>query len=548
MLAFALAAVVGIVCAKLIWLQVVDAPALRAAAASLSSNEVAVEARRGTIYDRNGNVLAISVDCTTVYCNPREIEDVTGAASVLAADLGGDASSYVASLSADASFSYVRRKVDKGKAEKLKEDLSAANVRGIYYLPDSKRQYPHGDVGGQVLGVVGTDGDGLSGLELYYNDVLAGTDGTMTMEVGQDGTPVAGGASQVIEARRGTDIVTSLDIDIQEVSEQVIRSGVSTYKAASGSVVVTDPSTGEILAACSTPLLAITDTSTIEEGALSLKPVSSSFEPGSIFKLITMAIGIDDGLITPDTRYSVPARTKVGDDYVRDDDGRDYTMDMTVREVLRRSSNAGTSLIAQETIGADNFAAGISKFGIGQPSGVDFPGESAGIVKARDEYDGASVGAMSFGQSLAFPMMQMVKAVGALANDGTLETPHFLVSKGGEKVAWDSPGTAVSKETADQVTDMMRTVVQEGTATSAQVKGYDVAGKTGTGEQADESGGYAAASYVSSLIGFAPAADAKVLVYVGLNGTPYLAQSSAAVLFSSIMGASLADVGIPPDA
>lgn len=537
---------VAVVAARLIWLQVIDAPSLAAAAQARRTNVVTLEAKRGTIYDRSGRVLAVSVDCTTIYCNPQEVSDAQKAAQILAEDLGGSESSYLTPLTAETSFSYVSRKADASKADKVKDDLKDEGISGFYYLRDTKRSYPHGDVGGQVLGIVGVDGDGLSGLELYYDQVLRGTDGQMTVEAGADGTPIAGGASTATEAQDGTDIVISVDVDIQEAAEKAIREGVATYKAESGSVVITDPRTGEILAACSTPLLTVTDTSSVEEGATELKPVSSSYEPGSIFKLLTMSIAIEDGLVTPDTAFRVPAKVKVGADYVGDDDNRDATMVMTTREILRRSSNAGTALVAQEVIGASRFAEGIDRFGIGHATGVDFPGESAGMVTSLDQYTGASLGAMSFGQSLAIPMVQMVKAVGSLANGGTLETPHFLLSKGGQKAIWESPGTSVSAQTAAAVTDMMRTVVQEGTAQNAQVKGCDIAGKTGTGEQADEKGGYIAGEYVSSMIGFAPASDPQVLVYVGLNGTPYLASSSATKVFSTVMSATLTNRSIQP--
>lgn len=541
-----LAALVAVVALRLVWLQVIQGPSLAASAAAQRTNVVAVHARRGTIYDRDGNVLAMSQACKTIYCNPQKVNDPNGAARILAEKLGGEASSYLATLRGDSSFSYVRRQVDTDKAKEVEDSLRDAKANGIYFLDDVKRVYPYGAVGSQVLGIVGTDGDGLSGLELYYDDVLKGTDGELVFETGSKGTPIAGTSAQASTAQDGTDIVISLDIDVQEAAERTIAKGTEDFDAESGSVMVTDPKTGQIIAACSTPLYDVTDTSKIEEGATSLKPVSSSFEPGSIFKLLTTAIGIDDGLMGTETTYDVPAYLKVGDDYVSDDDGRDYGMDMSVREILRRSSNAGAALLAQNVIGAERFSEGIARFGIGSYTGIDFPGEVPGLVKTLDQYDGASLGSMSFGQSLAVPLVQMVKAVGALADGGTLHAPHFLVSKGGQEAEWGPAGQAVSAETASAVTDMMRTVVQEGTAVHAQVEGYDVAGKTGTGEQAGETGGYIDYSYVSSLIGFAPASDAKVLVYVGLNGTPYLASASAAPLFSTIMGEALSDLGVAP--
>ncbi|MCI1665540.1 MAG: penicillin-binding protein 2 [Atopobiaceae bacterium] len=538
-------AVFAIVAVKLVYLQIIEGPDLSTQAEQRRTNSITLTAKRGTIYDRNGNVLAMSVDCKTVYCNPKEITDVTATAKVLAADLGGDASDYETLLSKDTSFVYVKRKVDTSVAEKLKSDLSDGDLAGVYQLSDTKRIYPYGQVAGQILGLVGTDNQGLSGIELEYDDILSGTDGSMLMEVGSDGTPIAGGVSETTDAQDGTDIVLSIDVDIQQAAEEKIAQAVTDYSADSGTVMVTDPSSGEILACCSTPLLDPSDSSTVTDESMKVRPISDSYEPGSIFKILTLAIGIENGVLNADTNYTVPSEVQVGSDYVKDDDGRSYTMDMTCREILRRSSNTGAVMMSK-SIGADAFADGVSKFGIGSTTGIDFPGEVSGLVTQRSDYTSATLGVMSFGQGVAVPMVQMVRAVGAIANKGTLTTPHLLIAKGDTTVDWPSGGQACSESTASQVTDVLRTVVQEGTATAAQVEGYDVAGKTGTGEQADDTGTYIANSYLSSLIGYAPASDPQVLVYVGLNGTPYLAYASAAPVFSSIMSEALGDMGVQP--
>jgi cell division protein FtsI/penicillin-binding protein 2 len=539
-------AIVLIVVGRLLWLQVFTASDLSSKAEAQRTNAITLHARRGTIYDRNGNVLATSVDCKTIYANPEEVNDPSGAADMIAEVLGGSASDYIDKLQEDTTFVYIRRQVDEDEAEELQQKLSDAGVEGIYFLDDTKRVYPYGSVAGQILGVVGVDGDGLSGLELYYNDVLQGTDGQMLMETGQDGTPIAGAPAEVTPAKDGTDIVISIDINIQQVAEEQIAQGVKDYNADSGSVMVIDPQTGEILAACSTPLLDPTDTSEATADAFSLKFVSSSYEPGSIFKVLTAAIGINDGLMNTETTWSVPAQVKAGDDYVTDVDGRDYTMDMSLREILRRSSNVGMSLVAQSDIGAERFSSGVSAFQIGTATGIDYPGETAGIVKTLDQYDGSTLGNMAFGQGLAMPIVQMVKAVGSIANGGTLYTPHFLVSEGDQAADWPSVGTSVSSEACSEVTDMMRTVVDSGTAVNGDVEGYDVAAKTGTGQQVNDNGvGYKEDSYMSSMIGFANASDPSVLVYVGLNGTSYHG-SAAGPMFSAIMSEALSDMGVKP--
>ena len=537
-------AIMAAVAARLGWLQVVDSGRLSSMAESQRTNAATLHAKRGTIYDRNGNILAMSADCQTVYANPKAVSDPSGVSDVLVEHLGGKKQDYMDLLTQDTTFVYIKRQVDEDLAEELRKDILEKELGGVYFLADTKRVYPYGNVGAQIIGYVGTDGNGLSGLEYYYDDILTGTDGEMLLETGADGTPIAGGASHVTEAKNGTDLVISIDIDLQEACETIISNGVEEYKSDSGSVVVTSPRTGEILAACSTPL---PDFSDLEDAsALNLKPVSSAYEPGSVFKVLTTSIGFDLDLFDSETEYTVPASVKVGDDYVTDDDNRDYTETMTVREMMRRSSNTAMSLLVQDVIGAKAFSEGVAKYGIGTKTGIDFPGEVAGLVKSYDEYDGATAGAMAFGQAVSIPMVQLVRAYGAVANGGILTTPHFLVSKGGEEVEWPEGGRAISEEAALMETDVMRTVVQEGTGTSAQIEGYDIAGKTGTGEQASEDGGYADYDFTASLCGFCNASDPEVLVYVGLNHLAYLASQSAANVFHDVMSQAISIMGIAP--
>ena len=409
-----LCVIVAAVALRLFWLQVVDGPRLASEAESRRTNVVTLTARRGTIYDRNGKVLAMSVECQTIYANPKVVENASAVAQVLAQNLGGVASDYVGDLTADTTFRYIKRQVDQDVADKIKQELSDQGLAGIYYLKDSKRVYPYGSAGAQILGFVGSEGTGLSGLEYYYNDILTGTDGQMIMETGLGGTPIAGGTSEVTEAQNGTDIMLSIDIDLQEEAERII-------------------------------------------------------------------------------------------------------------------------------------AEGVEKFCIGQKTGIDFPGETTGIVKSYDEYDGTTAGYMAFGQSVAIPMIQIIRAFAAVGNQGTLTTPHFLIAKAGEKVDWPSGGQAISAEACEQEIDAMRAVMTDGTGKNGAVEGYDIAGKTGTGEQAkDGSDGYEGYYYVASLCGFANADDPEVLVYAGLNGTSHLALGSAAHIFHDVMQQSVAILGIAP--
>lgn len=562
LIALAAAAFV-IVFLRLVYIQVVDGPRLAKRAEDRRTNVVTLNAKRGTIYDRNGNVLAISVDCKDIVCDPTTVmktvknekgktsQTTDGAADdiadVLVEVLGGDRDTYLEALTRTGTrYAYLSKRVDVSKADQVAQELSDKGLSGVYYESNTKRVYPYGTTCAQILGYVNQDGAALSGLEYYYDDVLKGSDGQRVYEASRNGTPIAGGVSDTIAARNGTDIVLSIDIDLQEECESIISEGAKTYEAESGSVMVTDPKTGEVYAAASTPLPDFSNLA--DASALNLKLVSDSFEPGSVFKVLTTSIGLETGTLTKDTTFNIPAEVLVGDDVVHDDDNRDYSEDMTVEQALAKSSNVAMAYYVQNVIGSKNFADGVQKFGIGQKTGIDFPGEAAGIVRGYDDYDGSTAGSMAFGQSLAIPLVQIVRAFGAVANDGVPTTPHFLVSKGGDEVDWPAGDRIISKQTADTETEMMRTVMTDGTGVNGAIGGYDIAGKTGTGEQADENGGYKEAHFVASLCGFANAEDPQVLVYVGLNGIPYLASDSAANVFRDVMEQSVTILGIAPSA
>ena len=543
------AALFAVVVLRLFWLQVIDSSRLTQIAENNQVDSSVIMAKRGTIYDRNGNVLATSVDCSDICVNPSQVSDKSAVADLFAEKLGGKASDYLTTLSKDTTYAVVAKNVDQDVADDLKSSLTEEQSTVIWLDAKVKRVYPYGSVAGQVIGMVGDDGNGgtkgLTGLELQYNDVLSGTDGSKYVERGSNGQPVAGGTYVINEATDGQDIIISLDVNIQRVAEEQIVQAVEDASGKAGNVIVTEPKTGEILAACSTPLADLTDTSNLTNEALNLTSVSSSYEPGSTFKILTMAIGYETGTITKNTTFTVPASVKVGDDEVTDSDGRDYTMTMTPTEIMRRSSNTGAALVGM-AIGADQFSEGIAKFGIGQTTGIDYPGEVAGLVPTRDQYTGATTGAAAFGQGIAFPSVQLVRAVGAIANKGTMVTPHFLVQKGSEKADWGEGTQVVSEETAENVIGDMRAVVQDdGTGAAANIAGYDVVGKTGTGEQASTEGGYVEDSFLSSFIGFANGEDASVLCYVGIYGTAQHGSTAAVPPFAAIMNEALTDLSVP---
>lgn len=525
---------------KLIDYQVVNAGTYRDRADQRRVSNQTLFAKRGTIYDRNGNVLTSSVECQNVYVNPQLIDDEDEAVSALVELLGVDEEECREKVGRDTTFAYIKRQVDQDIADALAD----REIAGIEFEQTMKRVYPYGNLASQVLGVVNIDNEGVSGLESYYDEQLQGVNGSIVRERARDGSYIAGGAYEKVNAEDGEDLVLALDVNIQSAAEKALAEAVQSSGANYGSILVMDPQTGEIFAACSNPTYDQTDLANTEAADMNLRAVTDAYEPGSVFKALVTGMGIDMGAFTPDSTFEVPARVKVGDDWVTDVDKRDYGMTMTVREIMRRSSNTGMVLLGDQ-IGADAFAEYLDTYGIGHESGIDFPGESTGIVRDRSEYDGSTLGSMSFGQGIAVSPIEVARAVASIAGGGVAHTPHFLKSHHGEEVDWsDGDVETISPEAAEAVTSMMVTVVDEGTGSGGQVPGYDVAGKTGTAERASEEGGYQENNFMASFMGFAPASDPKVLVYVTLDGTAGSGGGQAAPPFAAVMGQALSILGV----
>jgi cell division protein FtsI (penicillin-binding protein 3) len=517
--------------------------------------------RRGAIYDRNGVVLARSVDAVNIALHPYLVKDVNATANFIVSVLGGDAVTVAGrihdNVEADVPYIYLQKQADTELSARFKSELAALNVQrkkdgldelvGFEYEDTSKRMYPMGNIAGTVVGCVGDDGVGRTGLELQYDDDLSGTDGSLVEERGKNGTPVVGGYSERIDPVDGESVVISIDVEIQKVAQEAIAAAVEEWGATGAMAVVMVPKTGELLACCSTPYLDPSDLSTASSEQTVLKCVSDSYEPGSTVKPLTAAMAVDLGISGPDYVYDVPATIQVGDDVVGDVDDRDYDANFTLTNILERSSNVGAVLCA-EGVGARNFSEYLDRFQIGHKTGVDYPGEAVGLVSSYEQYTGAWA-SMAFGQGLAVPPLQMARAVGAIANGGVLATPHFRLSVGGEEIDWGEGSPAVSEQTASTVAWMMNSVTVNGYGKPAAIDGYNISSKTGTAECADNvNGGYRTDRYLVSFIGFAPTEDPKALVYVLVDGAPFGGTGStvAAPPWRTIMAETLDRLQVSP--
>ncbi len=527
MLLVAAALIVG----RLVYLQVIVAADYSEQAAASRTVSVELSPRRGTIYDRNGKVLASDVQATTIYCNPKEVTDVQGTAKALASVLGGDASIYTGALSTEnTTFAYVKRKVDQDKGEAVQE----LGLDGIYFLDDMKRVYPYGRVAGQILGLVDVDDNGQTGLELYYDDVLKGTPGKLVLQQGAYGMPIPGGTEIDEPAQDGQDIILSIDIDMQQYLEQRLEQGVDEIGGDDGSAILYDADSGDIIAIASTPYLDPSDRTNIEDGATSIKAITSQFEPGSIFKTASFCAMLEAGGITPQTSVECPVYLQADEYTVSDAHERGATT-MTAAEVLAQSSNVGTSLLVQQHLGFSALYDKIRAYGLNDATGVDYPGEAEGYLTDVSTWSTIQSYNVTFGQGVSLSPLMITRFYGAVANGGVAYTPHFLTAKPttGEQATWDSEQIIQNTSAIEPLTEMLEGVVENGTGKTAAVDGYVTAGKTGTAEYADDSGSYVKNMYNLDFVGFLPNASTNLVCFVGVNHVPY--ERNTCAVFKDIM-------------
>ena len=543
------AVVAALFLVRLVYLQVIVAPSYAAQAEQARTVGFDIEPRRGTIYDRNGTVLAVSVDATTIYANPSEVEDLPGTAAALAGVLGGEAADYQNALSAGTStFAFIQRKADTAVADQVR----ALDLKGIYFIADTKRTYPNGRVGAQIVGLTDIDGNGLSGLEKYYDDILSGEPGRYEAERGRDGTPIPGGVHEETPAVDGQDIIISLDIELQQYVEERLTADEKGMTANGGSAIVMDGGTGEIYAAASLPLFNPADRSEVKEGATKLKAVTDLFEPGSIFKSVTTMAILESGTMSPDTELFCPASI-TADGYTITDAHERGDATYTLREILDQSSNIGISL-AMERMGFSMLHGKILEYNLHSKTGVDYPGEGEQgtdiLGSLADPEDLSTVGMynISFGQGISLTPLQITRFYGALVNDGVECTPHFLISKpqSGEVAEYATEDVIENKEAIEDITSMFKTVVTDGTGKQAAIEGFNVAGKTSTAEIYDEeNGGYRKGVYNLAFTGFLADSSSQLVCFVAANEVP--TDGVVTPMFKDIMSTAIDRFNIHPE-
>jgi cell division protein FtsI/penicillin-binding protein 2 len=525
----------GLAALRATWLGTIGSGDLADRAVSQQIEDITVNARRGTITDRNGIELAVSEDSVTVFAHPIMIDDPAKVASRIAPLIGRTESELLEKLSdKDSTFVYLRRKMDATLGQQIEE----LGIEGIGTVVEPKRTYPQGHLASQVLGMVGTDNTGLAGLEYSRDEQLHGTDGRRRLVKDALGEPIS--MVEVERSEPGEDLRLTLDARIQERTEAVLAEVGQTYLPQGATAVVMDPRSGAILALANWPRVDGNNPDGAPEYARRNRAIQANYEPGSTFKAFTVAGAIEEGLVTPETTMSVPPLIQVADRTVGEaHDGGGGTL--SVADILARSSNVGSVMVGLK-LGSKRFDRWVRRFGFGKPTGVDLPGEEGGIVLRPENYSGSSMGNMPIGQGIAVTPMQMASAYTAIANHGVLRRPYVI--QGNQP----APKRVLSRRTAAEVSKMLEGVLAAGgTAEEASVDGYTLAGKTGTAEKAIK-GGYSKTDFIASFIGFAPAKDPRLLVAVMVD-TPLGDHSGgtvAAPAFERIMEFALPYLKIPP--
>jgi cell division protein FtsI (penicillin-binding protein 3) len=519
------------------WLGTVKAGGLKERALTQQTEQLNVTARRGTITDRNGLELAVSEDATTVFANPFLIKNPARVAARLAPLLGIPRGQLLEKI-ADRrkGFVYLRRKLDGARGTRVER----LKIEGIGTVDEPKRTYPQGALASQLLGSVGTDNWGLSGLEQEHEDDLGGENGKRKLVKDAMGEAVS--LVEVKRAKPGEDLRLTLDAAIQERAEAVLDEVGRTFRPRGSTAVVLDPRTGQVLAMANWPRVDANRAGRAPAFVRQNRAVAASYEPGSTFKAFTIAGAMEHRLIRPETEFDLPPTIQVADRVIKEAHERG-PVTLSVSQIVAQSSNVGSVRIGME-LGARRFDHWVRRFGFGRGTGIDVPGEQAGIVPRPRDYSGSSIGNLPIGQGLAVTPIQMAAAYTAIADGGVLRQPYVVQGDA------EPPRRVLSRRTANEVSRMLEGVLGPGgTAEEARVEGYKLAGKTGTAQKPDGHGGYSKTNFVASFIGYAPARNPRLLVAVMVDepkGQIY-GGVVAAPAFEKIMTFALPYLRIPPD-
>lgn len=536
---------------RLAWIQFVQGDYLQGKAMEVRMRDVPVEAKRGTIYDRNGNELVTSISSDSVYTIPHQVKNPEQAAELLAPVLDMEEERLYKILSRKSSYEWVKRKVGPEVTAKIKE----LKLEGIHLVEESSRFYRHETLAPHLLGFTGVDSQGLMGVEKAYDEVLKGIPGRILIEHDAAGRNVPDPINKYFPPQQGNNLYLTLDESIQYFVERELDKVVAMYNPKLAVAIVMDPQTGEILAMGNRPTFNSNNWNDVPRNVWDRNPaIWYNYEPGSTFKIITTSAAINENVVKDADRFFDPGFVKVADRRIRcwKEGGHGS---LSFEEVVMNSCNPGFVEVGLR-IGKEKFYNYINAFGFGEKTGIELGGEATGIIIKEKNATNLNIATMAIGQSIAVTPIQLLAAVSAVANGGNMMKPLLVkevTDNRGKMVKTTKPEsvrTVLTRETSEHVKALLENVVAGGTGRNAFVEGYRVAGKTGTAQVVGESGGYVSGKYVASFAGFAPVDNPRVAVLVMIaepQGGVYYGGMVAAPVFQAIMQDTLHYLQIPAD-
>lgn len=530
---------------KLVSIQYIYASKYQSYAEYQHMDQFTVNAKRGKILDRNEIELATSLIEKTVYANPKLVISVEQEAEALSKILDMDARSIEQKLGdKEMGFVYIKRQISSEVAELINQ----LNLPGIYTQNETKRYYPQNDLAAAVVGFTGLDNNGLNGIELEYEKILRGIDGKYIIEKDVYGKIIPGSKNNYMSPVDGGDIVLTIDSQIQYITQKKLEEVTADYEALSSIAVVMNPQTGEIYAIAGYPGFDLNNYQQFDESLYKNPGISFTYEPGSTFKIVNISSAIDNNCIKFDQVFNLPPSIKVGDKIIKEA-FRNYSITYTTGEIIKYSSNIG-AVTSALSMGKKLFYESIKKYGFGEPTGIELPGEESGILYNYKDWSASTIGTVAIGQGISITPLQLVRAACVIANGGYLVTPNIVkeVRLQNEKVEYfeeKEKTRIISETTANEVKDMMLSVVEDGSGTRAQIENVKVCGKTGTAQKVNQSGiGYSEGRVITSFVGFAPYENPQVAIIVVINephgpDNEIFGGTVAAPIFKEIMSFSL---------
>lgn len=505
-----------------------------------------VPVKRGIILDRKGRELAINLDTESIYCDPAEIKAPGRVAAALAQSINMKPAVILTRLSANNRFNWVERKISFDDMQRIRD----LKLSGIGFAPDIKRFYPKATLASHIIGFVGIDNKGLEGIERAYDKNLSAVSESISVVKDARGNVLSDGMNREI---KGNNVVLTIDEGLQYIVEKNLDEAAAKWQAASATAIMMDPYTGEVLAMASRPTFDLNSAGEAPAAKRRNRAVTDCYEPGSTFKIVAATAALEEGLVSPDTRFDCSAGSiEVGGRKIKDAERHGV---LTFKEVVQKSSNVGTIKIGM-SLGRERLYNYIKKFGFGEKTGFDLGGEASGLIRPPGRWSGMSIGAVSIGQEVAVTPLQVLRAYAAVANGGFLVRPHVVMEirspEGNvlQKNTYDSK-RILSEKTVTIFKNILKTVTEEGgTATGAAIDGNEVAGKTGTAQLMDPvTKRYSKDKYVSSFVGFVPADDPRIAMIVVIQepkGAIY-GGVVAGPVFKQIANDSLSYLGVPRD-